>query len=79
MLSRSLKRNTNLAVDNRPDRQPRNYPILQCQITGLVPGRVEVKMPIPTSGLPKVHEAVVDDGVRGILDLNGKAGGNIIG
>lgn len=79
MPSRSLKRNTNLAVDNRPNRQPRDYPVLQCQIAGLVPGRVEVEMPIPTSGLPEVHEAVVDDGVRGILDLNGKARGNVIG
>lgn len=79
MLSRSLKRKTNLAIDNRSNRQPRNYPVLQCQITGLVPGRVEVEMPVPASGLPEVHETVVDDGVRGILHLNGKAGGNVIG
>lgn len=79
MLSRSLERNTNLAIDNRPNRQPRNDPVLQRQIASLVPGRVEVEMSIPASGLPEVHEPVVDDGVRGILDLNGKAGGNIVG
>lgn len=36
-------------------------------------------MSISASGLPEVHEAVVNDGVRGILDLNGKAGGDVVG
>lgn len=36
-------------------------------------------MSISASGLPKVHETVVDDGVGSVLDLNCKACGNIVG
>lgn len=75
----SLWRNTNLAVYDCSNWQPRNDSILQCQIAGLVSRRVEVEMSIPASGLPKVHETVVDDGVGSVLDLNGKAGGNVVG
>lgn len=75
----SLGRNTNLAVYNRSNRQPCNDPVLQRQITSLVSGREEIEMSISASGLPKVHETIINDRVGGVLNLNGKAGGNVVG
>lgn len=69
----------NLAIDNSPDRQPRNDSILQCQITRRCPGRTEIQVLIPATRLPEVHETVVDNRVGRILDLDCKALCDVVG
>lgn len=50
-----------------------NDSIDQGQVAGRVTSRAEIQVLISSASRPLVQQAVVDDGVRGILDLDRKA------
>ena len=53
--------------------------INKCQIVCFIASWAELQVLVAAASRPLVQQAVMHDGIRRILDLNGKALGNVVG
>lgn len=62
-----------LPVDDGVNDAPVDDAIAERQVARSIARRAEVQVVVAAAGRPEVHHPVVDDGVRGVLDLDGEA------